>query len=40
MNELELRFHKAMIQIYEHAKSDCKYNATRFIGMVADKGGL
>ena len=39
-NELELRFHHAMLAIYEDAKRDCGYNATRFRKMVAVDGGL
>lgn len=37
---LEKQFHKDMIGIYEKAKNDCGYIATRFIQMVAEKGGL
>ena len=29
-----------MVSIYERAKNECGYVATRFIQMVADKGGL
>ena len=38
-NELESRFHEAMIDIYRRARSDAGYNATRFLQMVSDQGG-
>ena len=38
--DLEKQFHKDMIGIYDKAKNDCGYVATRFIQMVAEKGGL
>ena len=38
--DLEKQFHKDMVGIYEKAKNDCGYIATRFIQMVAEKGGL
>jgi hypothetical protein len=38
--DLEKQFHKDMVGIYERAKNECGYVATRFIQMVADKGGL
>lgn len=37
---LEDAFHGAMLEIYERAKSECNYTATRFIQMVNDRGGL
>jgi hypothetical protein len=40
MNPLERRWHQAMVSIYEVAKRDLGYNATRFIQMVAEQGGL
>ena len=40
MNELERRFHRAMIEIYEKAKRETGYNATRFLQMVSEIGGL
>src|SRR5437867_1583410 len=33
-------FHKAMLAIYTRAKSECNYNATRFLNMVSESGGL
>ena len=38
--ELEKQFHKDMVGIYEKAKNECGYVASRFIQMVAEKGGL
>jgi hypothetical protein len=32
-------FHKDMLKIYENAKKECGYNASRFIQMVANEGG-
>ena len=40
MTELEKRFNIAMKDIYEIAKRECGYNATRFIQLVAEKGGV
>ncbi len=36
----EIAFHSAMIDIYERAKEECSYNATRFFNMVTEKRGL
>jgi hypothetical protein len=38
--DLERRFHRAMVDIYERAKREVGYTATRFIQMVGEKGGL
>lgn len=40
MSQLEAQFHQAMIDIYVTAKRDCKYNATYFLSMVTEHGGL
>jgi len=40
MNDLERRFNRAMIEIYEKAKRETGYNATRFLQMVSEIGGL
>src|SRR5713226_7374561 len=40
MTELETQFHEAMIDSYKKAKKECGYNATYFLTMVIDKGGL
>ena len=37
---LEVQFHQAMIDAYETAKRECKYNASYFIQMVHTHGGL
>lgn len=37
---IELDFHKTMLEIYRNAKDECGYNATRFLQMVANDGGL
>lgn len=36
----ELNFHDAMLAIYQRAKSEAGYNATRFLRMVSENGGL
>lgn len=36
----ELEFHEAMLSIYKQAKAECDYNATRFLRMVNEQGGL
>jgi hypothetical protein len=40
MNPTELQFHRAMVEIYQTAKRELGYNATRFIQMVSKRGGL
>jgi hypothetical protein len=40
MTEQEARFHRALMDGYETAKRECKYNATYFLGMVADSGAV
>ncbi len=40
MNELERSFHRAMISVYEDAKREIGYNATRFLQMVSEQGGV
>jgi TIR domain len=37
---VEQRFHRAMIAIYETAKRELGYKATRFLQMLSDQGGL
>ena len=37
---IERKFNLAMKEIYETAKRECKYNASRFIQLVAEKGGV
>lgn len=36
----EKAFNEAMIEIYRRAKSEARYNAKAFLGMVIDRGGL
>jgi hypothetical protein len=37
--DLETRFNEAMLDVYRRAKTEVSYNATRFLGMVAEIGG-
>jgi len=38
--DLEQQFHQAMVDVYLNAKSEAGYNASRFIQMVSEHGGL
>lgn len=38
--DLRKEFHKDMIGVYQRAKKECRYNATRFLQMVASQEGL
>ncbi|TAE80721.1 MAG: hypothetical protein EAZ74_03085 [Alphaproteobacteria bacterium] len=38
--KLEIAFHKAMLNIYQQAHTDCGYRAERFRQMVTRHGGL
>lgn len=40
MTDPEKKFHQAMLLIYERARDECGYNATRFLQMVNSRGGL
>lgn len=40
MTDLKQQFHEAMIQVYKNAKLYCQYNATYFLQMVNERGGL
>lgn len=40
MKDLQKQFDLAMLDIYRRAKSEARYNATIFLRMVADRGGL
>ena len=40
MDELRKLFDVEMINIYERAKEECGYNASRFLQMVTQLGGL
>lgn len=37
---LESAFHKEMLDVYERAKAECSFVATRFLQMVVEMGGL
>ncbi|MCF6177975.1 MAG: hypothetical protein L3J63_01110 [Geopsychrobacter sp.] len=37
---LESEFHQEMLNIYRRAQSEANYNATRFLQMVAEIGGV
>ena len=39
MDDLEQQFHRAMIRMYERARDEADYQATRFIQMVGEHGG-
>ena len=38
--EAESQFNEAMLNIYRRAKVEAGYNATRFLSMVVERGGL
>lgn len=40
VNDLKARFHREMLSIYRKAKTECNYNATRFLQMVNEQGGF
>ena len=40
MSSLEKEFHRAMINIYQTGKREIGYNATRFLQLVGEKGGV
>ena len=40
MEKLKKKFEAEMVQIYTTAKEECGYNATRFLQMIGEKGGL
>ena len=40
VSQAEQQFHRAMVAIYETAKRDLGYNATRFLQMISEQGGL
>ncbi len=40
VSHVERQFNRAMVGVYESAKRATGYNATRFIQMIADQGGL
>ena len=40
MDDLERRFNGAMVSIYETVKRELGYDATRFVQMISEQGGL
>ena len=40
MSPSEARFHEAMLDVYRNARQRCRYNATYFLQMVGEIGGL
>lgn len=40
MTEIQKRFHKDMLNIYQTAKRELGYNANRFLQMLSDIGGV
>ena len=38
--DLERDFHQAMVRVYEQARDEAGYNATRFLNLVNEHGGL
>jgi hypothetical protein len=40
MKDIERLFDKAMFSVYERALHECGYNATRFLQMLNEHGGL
>lgn len=40
MNSLEKQFNQDMINIYQTAKKELGYNATRFLQLISEVGGL
>lgn len=40
MNDLELKFQKEILRICNAAKTELKYNPSRFLQMVGEKGAL
>ncbi len=40
LDNLKNNFHDRMIEIYDQAKAECNYSATRFYQMVSELGGL
>lgn len=40
MQSLEQQFTQAMFDIYRRAKSEAGYNATIFLQMISDRGGV
>ena len=39
-DQVKSAFHNEMLSIYERARKECRYTATRFMQMVVEHGGL
>jgi|SRR4051812_28703999 hypothetical protein len=39
-SDIQHEFNEAMLEIYRRAKAEAGYTATRFLGMVVERGGL
>ncbi len=40
MTDLEKKFHREMVEVYQTAKKEVKYNAMRFLQLISEKGGV
>ena len=40
LGDVELAFHQRMRQVYDQARSECNYTASRFLQLVTDLGGV
>ena len=40
MNKLEAEFNEAMMNVYRTAKEECRYNATHYLNMLFEHGGV
>jgi hypothetical protein len=40
LDQLERKFHRAMVGIYETSKRELGYDATRFLQMLSEQGGV
>ena len=40
MQDIEKKFHQAMLTVYESAKRETGYNASRFLQMLSEQGGV
>jgi hypothetical protein len=40
MSKIERRWNRVMVSIYDTAKRELGYNASRFIQMVSERGGV
>ena len=40
MTDLEKKFHREMVEVYQTTKKEVKYNAVRFLQLISEKGGV